>query len=73
MSAVGGHFKPNEAGRHTFATHASHRQVEQFALQKFMGHGDPRTIGRYLDLGGSQSEGVLRQTPGREMSDKKSK
>jgi site-specific recombinase XerD len=57
------HLKPNEMGRHAFATHAAKRGAAQIALQKFMGHTDPRTTGRYVDLAGQALVEVLRPRP----------
>ena len=58
---VGVRVKPNEGGRHAFATHAAKRGVQQFPLQKFMGHTDPRTTGRYIDLSAAGLIDVLRR------------
>ena len=57
---VGVRIKPNEGGRHAFATHAAERGVPQILLQQFMGHSDPRTTGRYVDLAGAALLDVLR-------------
>ena len=60
MAEAGAYFKPNELGRHAFGTHAAKRGAQAFALQKFMGHTDPRTTSRYIDLSGAALLDVLR-------------
>ena len=43
--------KPNEFGRHFFATHAvSDLQADIFPVQAWLGHTDPKTTQRYAKM-----------------------
>jgi len=63
MKVTGMKFKPNEALRHGFATHAAARGVELERVSAYLGHTDARTTRRYAKLASSDLAGVPRRGP----------
>ena len=53
-----------EGTKHTFATDAVRRGVDEYRLQKFLGHADARSTRRYARLADEALVSVLRPTPG---------
>ncbi len=49
-AAAVGHIKPNELGRHFFATEAVNNGADIYATQEWLGHTDPKTTERYAKL-----------------------
>ena len=47
---VGVKIRPNEGGRHFFATAAVASGTELGTLQRYLGHVDPKTTQRYIRL-----------------------
>jgi integrase len=47
---VGVRIRPNEGGRHFFATAAVASGTELGTLQRYLGHVDPKTTQRYIRL-----------------------
>jgi site-specific recombinase XerD len=58
--AVGVEFRPNEALRHAFGTHAVNRGVPLDRTGAYMGHTETKTTKRYAKLDTAGLEDVLR-------------